>query len=271
MTQLQKCEIFNAMHRAGKAFILPNCWDAASAVMLEQAGFEAIATASAAVSWACGVKDGEGLARNDMLDVLARVCAAVSVPVSADIERGFGAGPGEVGETVARVLKAGAVGINIEDSLGDGTLRAVPDMQARIAAARAAGEAAGIGLVINARVDHYLLGHSGDDTLADTTARAKAWIEAGATCIFIPGVSDTGLMAQLASAIDAPLNMLVMSADMAPLADIEKAGVRRVSTGPRLMQATLGALSGFASSLREHGDFRFLADAPDFGSINNSF
>lgn len=270
MNQKQKAETFRALHHASELLVLPNAWDAVSAKVLQAAGFPAVATASASISWARGVRDGEGLSRDDMVDAVRLVAGAVDVPVTADIEKGFGENPAEVGQSVSRILAAGAVGINIEDSVGIGQ-RPVDDMQARIAAARAAGEAADVPLVINARVDAYLLGKSGDDVYADTIARAAAWFEAGADCVFVPGPKDKELIGRLASDINGPINVIVIDESTLSVSELQALGVARVSTGPRLMQCVMGSLRDAAQSIRGDGDFRFLKGAPGFGEINALF
>jgi len=270
MNQKQKAEAFRAMHHASELLVLPNAWDAVSAKVLQAAGFGAIATASASVSWARGARDGEGLTRDDMIDAVRLIAGAVDVPVTADIEKGFGATPGDVGETVTGIIAAGAIGINIEDSVGSGQ-RPVDDMQARIASARSAANAADVPLVINARVDAYLLGKSGDDVYADTISRAASWFAAGADCVFVPGPKDSDLIGKLAKDIKGPINVIVMDENTLPVAELEALGVSRISTGPRLMQCVMGSLRDAAQSIRENGDFRFLKGAASFGDINSLF
>ncbi|MEO0618656.1 MAG: isocitrate lyase/phosphoenolpyruvate mutase family protein, partial [Pseudomonadota bacterium] len=193
------------------------------------------------------------------------VAGSVDVPVSADIERGFGDDPQAIAATIAEVIDAGAVGINIEDSIDGGTQRDIAEMQARIRGARdGAGD---FPLWINARVDAYLLGKSGDDVYSDTIARAAAWIAAGADSIFVPGPKDAGLIAQLVADISAPLNVIVIDETTLSVAELKALGVARVSTGPRLMQAAMTGLHAAIRSIREDGDFRFLEDATGFGAL----
>ncbi len=265
--QRAKAEAFAALHHADDVLVLPNAWDGVSAKVLEMAGFPAIATASASISWTKGVRDGEGLTRDDAIDAIRLIAGAVDVPVTADIEKGFGIDPREVAETVRQSIEAGAVGINIEDSEGPGQID-VNEMQTRIRAARQiAGD---FPLWINARVDAYLLGKKGDDVYADTIARAKAWIEAGADSIFVPGPKDAGLIGKLVKDIDAPLNVIVIDESTLSVAELKALGVARISTGPRLMQAAMGALQRAATSMRENGDFRFMDGAANFAEINKA-
>jgi len=233
-------EAFAALHRTDDVLVLPNAWDSVSAKVLEQAGFPAIATASASISWTRGGPDDEGLSREEAVDAVRLIANSVNVPVSADIEKGFGGTPADVGETVKLVLEAGAVGINIEDSISNDQ-RSIQDMQARIAGARLA--AADFPLWINARIDTYLLGQSGEAAFTDTLARADAWVQAGANSIFVPGPGQADLIEELAKSIKVPLNVLVVDENTLPVSEMKKLGVARISTGPRLMQCVWAACS----------------------------
>lgn len=161
--QSSRAELFRSLHIGGRPLVLVNAWDAASARIVEVAGGAAIATTSAGVAWSLGVPDGDALDRDTAVGGVARICAAVSVPVSADIEAGYGATPDEVAVTVRAVLAAGAVGVNIEDARYDGVrgLRPVDEQCVRLAAARAVAREVGVPLYINARIDTYLGGAGG--------------------------------------------------------------------------------------------------------------
>ncbi|MEL6289249.1 MAG: isocitrate lyase/phosphoenolpyruvate mutase family protein [Pseudomonadota bacterium] len=256
---------FAELHRGDDILVLPNAWDAGSARVIASVGFPAMATASAGVSWAYGMRDGEGLQRADAVTAVRQIAGAVELPVTADIERGYGDTPDDVAETIKQIVAAGAVGINIEDGVGR-TQREIPDMQARIAAAR---EAAGdLLLWINARVDGYLLGRTDDALYDDTVARAAAWISAGADSIFVPGPADRELIARLVSDIAAPLNVIVVDDSTLAPAELQWLGVKRISLGPRLIQAAFSALEDAARSVREEGSFRFLSSARGFADLN---
>lgn len=269
MDQREKTAQFRALHGSEALFVLPNCWDAISAKVLQNAGAKAVATASASVSWACGVRDGEGLSRDEMVGVVRRVCDGVDVPVSADMERGYGETAHEVKASIGAVIEAGAVGINIEDSLGESGQRPVGQMRERIAAARDAGNEAGIDIFINARADGFLLGGAGDDVLADTIERGNAWLDAGADCVFVPGVSDLDIMKQLVAGINGPVSMIVMDEKTPNLAQLQSAGIVRISTGPRTMQAVMGCLADAYRSVGQNGDFGFVAGVPGFAELQN--
>ncbi|OLF05804.1 isocitrate lyase/PEP mutase family protein [Actinophytocola xanthii] len=256
-------DTFRSLH-SGSILVLPNAWDAASARLVEQAGAPAIATTSAGVAWSLGVPDGDHLAREQAIALVARVVAAVAVPVTADIESGFGATPGEVGDTVRAVADAGAAGVNIEDALHDQPgLRPVEDQVARMAAARAAAP-----LFINARIDTYLLGIGPEETrMAETLARARAYLDAGADGIFVPGVVDRDLIAELVAKIDAPLNVLAMPGAPA-VPELAELGVARASVGARVALAAYDTAVRCARELFSSGTYESLAASLTHGDLN---
>ncbi|KDN87322.1 hypothetical protein KCH_09490 [Kitasatospora cheerisanensis KCTC 2395] len=204
MVNAHKSAVFRSLHTPARPLALANAWDVASARVVEAAGAPAIATTSAGTAWALGAPDGDRVPRDLVLEAVARIAAAVDVPVTADIEGGYGQRPAEVADTVSRVVDAGAVGINIED----GT-RAPAAFAEHLAAAREAARKAGVDLFINARVDTYLRGLGDPATrLRDTLGRARSYIAAGADGIFAPGVSDPTLIGELATALPVPLNIM---------------------------------------------------------------
>ncbi|MFG2980487.1 isocitrate lyase/phosphoenolpyruvate mutase family protein [Streptomyces sp. NPDC048258] len=258
-----RARAFAALHTPATPLALANAWDVAGARIVEAAGAPAVATTSAGVAWSLGSPDGDALARDRALDLVARVAAAVSVPVTADIESGFGADPAAVAETVAGVLAAGAVGVNIED----GT-RAPAEHAERVAAARSAAEAAGAPLYINARVDTYLKGLGDPATrLDETLARAAAYLRAGATGIFVPGVTDPATVAELAKGIDAPLNVLV-GPGAPTVAEFGALGVARVSLGSWVAEAAYAVVRRAAEELISGGTYGSLADSLPYGELN---
>ncbi|MEU6208950.1 isocitrate lyase/phosphoenolpyruvate mutase family protein [Streptomyces sp. NPDC047023] len=254
---------FADLHTPSAPLALANAWDVASARIVEASGAPAVATTSAGVAWSLGSPDGDALARDRALDLIARVAAAVSVPVTADIEGGFGADPAAVGETVAGVIAAGAVGINIEDGL-----REPAEQIERLAAARAAADAAGVPLYVNARVDTYLKG-LGDpaDRLDETLSRAAAYLRAGATGIFVPGVLDPSTVAELAKGIDAPLNIL-LGPDAPSVAALGALGVSRVSLGSWVAEAAYAVVRRASEELAATGTYGALAQSLPYGEIN---
>lgn len=242
---------------------LANAWDTASARVVEAAGAPAIATTSAGVSWALGSPDGGSLTRERALEVIARIADAVTVPVTADIEDGYGEDASAVAETVAGVIEAGAVGVNIED----GT-RTPAELAARLAAARRTAERAGADLFLNARIDTYLLGLGAPETrLEETLTRARLYVEAGADGIFVPGVTDPAILEALAGDIPVPLN--VMAGPGAPsVAELGTLGVARVSLGPGVALAAYAAARRAAQELYETGSVTSPTDVLSFAELD---
>lgn len=259
-----KATAFADLHTPATPLALANAWDVAGARLVESAGASAVATTSAGVAWSLGAPDGDALARDRALDLIARVAAAVSVPVTADIEGGFAADPAGVAETVAGVLAAGAVGINIEDGS-----RTPAEHAERLAAARAAADAAGVPLFVNARVDTYLRGLGDPATrLDETLARAAAYLRAGASGIFVPGVTDPATVAELAKGVDAPLNILV-GPGAPSVAELGALGVARVSLGSWVAEAAYAVVRRATEELLSGGTYGSLADALPYGELND--
>jgi 2-methylisocitrate lyase-like PEP mutase family enzyme len=274
MTRHDRVAAFRSLHQpqTGSILVLPNAWDALSSRIIEHAGARAIATTSAGVSWALGCPDGEGVSRAEMLAAVRRIVRAVRVPVSADVEGGYGMGTADdVAETVRGVIDAGAVGINLEDAPGrDGQpLLPVEQQQRRIGAARAA--AGSDGLFINARVDVYLrsVGEEGG-RLAETIRRARAYGEAGADGVFVPGVIDAATIRRLRVEIPLPLNVMAM-AGAPPIGELARLGVARVSLGPAITLAAVGRIRAAAVELLGRGSYDALADGPSFAEVNGLF
>ncbi len=258
--------LFRSLHTSGRPLVLVNAWDAASARIAEAAGARAIATTSAGVAWSLGAPDGDVLGRDLAVDLVARIVATVSVPVSADIESGYGTTPDDVGATVRAVLAAGAAGVNIEDALhaGPAALRDVDDQCARLAAARAAADDAGLPLYINARVDTYLLGVGGVD---ETLARATAYLAAGADGVFVPGVTGPDTIASLVTAVPAPVNILAGPGAPAVPA-LAELGVARVSLGSSVAQTAYAVVRRATEEALGAGTYTTLTDALDYDTLN---
>ena len=269
--QKDRADLFRQMHFDDEILVLSGIWDVMSAKIAENAGFAAIALASAPVSWAHGLRDGENLSREQLVAVAKQVCRSVSIPVSCDIEKGYGESLDDVADTVSMIIDAGAIGINIEDSLAGGGLRDIADMQLRIEAARNAAVKAGVDIVINARADAYLLGGSGDEVFKDTINRCKAWFASGADCVFIIGEFDAAMIEVLVNEVRGPLNLLVMDENTLSVDQLQKLGVARISTGPRLLQAMAGYLGEVMTSVKKHRDFRFMNGTASFHEINGLF
>jgi 2-methylisocitrate lyase-like PEP mutase family enzyme len=255
-----------ALH-GGPGFVLPNAWDAGSARILEQVGFPAIATTSAGIAWSLGVPDGGVLDRETMLDHVGRIVAAVSVPVTADLEAGYGDTAEDVGETVARAAALGAVGANIEDARTDG-LYDIGEAVDRIAAARAAAPRGTF--VLNARTDTYFAG-AAQDCFEQTVQRAVRYLEAGADCVFVPGVVDEDTIRRLADAIPGPLNLVAGLTSTTDAPTLFALGVKRVSLGGSLARASLSALERAARELHGTGTLEFLDGAIAYADLQRRF
>jgi 2-methylisocitrate lyase-like PEP mutase family enzyme len=255
-----------ALH-AGRGFVIPNAWDAGSARILEQVGFPAIATTSAGIAWSCGVPDGEALDRDVMLEHIGRIVAAVGVPVTADLEAGYGDTPDDVGRTVARAVELGAVGANLEDA-GRGGLFGIDEAVDRLAAARAAAPSGTF--VLNARTDTYFAGTTGD-AFAETVERAVRYLEAGADCVFVPGVVDEDTIGRLATAIPGPLNVVAGLANVIDAPTLLSLGVKRVSLGGSLARAALSTLERAGQELLDSGTLGFLDGAMGYADLQRRF
>ena len=255
--QFAKAQLFRHMHDRASVLLLPNAWDAASARLFARAGFSAVATTSAGVAWSLGYADGEQAPLDDVLAATARIAHAVDLPVTADIESGYGATPDAVAETVRAVIATGAVGINIEDGLhASGQLRAIDDAVARIRAARTAADQAGVPIVINARTDTYLrpFGDNPALRLDETVRRGRAYFAAGADCLYPIGLADAATLAALVRALDAPINVTARPG-LANMTELAHLGVARVSTATRLATLALSAVDTALRQLRASGRF----------------
>jgi len=263
---MTKAATLLALHQ-GPGFVLPNAWDAGSARVLEQVGFPAIATTSAGIAWALGVPDGGALDRDTMLEHVGRIVAAVDVPVTADLESGYGETADDVGRTVADAAALGAVGANLEDVGLDG-LFGIDEAADRIRAAR---DAAPHGtFVLNARTDTYFAGRT-DDVFAETVERAARYLEAGADCIFVPGVVDAETIGRLAAAIPGPLNIVAGLANTISAPELFALGVKRVSLGGSLARAMLTGLERAGRELLDHGTLGFLDGAISYADLQRRF
>ena len=271
-SQHAKAATLRSLHEDG-IFVLPNAWDAGSAAMIAAAGATVIATTSAGVSWSLGRPDGQNLSREEAVDAIARIAATVGLPVTADVEGGYGCAPDAVAATVTAVIGAGVVGINLEDSgAPGGGLFDAAAQAGRIRAARAAAAAAGLPeLVINARTDVFLFAiGEPEGRLDDVLARASAYAEAGADSLFVPGLLDLGTLAELTRKVSLPVN--VMAGPGAPdVAALRAAGVRRVSLGQAVTQAAYTLARKAAAEALSSGTYDAIAGADSFGDINGAF
>jgi 2-methylisocitrate lyase-like PEP mutase family enzyme len=257
MNQADKAERFLNLHRGDGMLVLPNAYDVVSACVLADVGFEALATTSGGCAFSLGFSDGENISRAEMAAVVGRIAGAVELPVSADMEAGYGSGPDDVAETIRATISAGAVGINIEDSTKHGP-RALIDFDLSVARIKSAREAAaGFPMVINARTDVYSIGASDDEAMfVEAARRANAYLEAGADCAFVIGVRDADLIRRLVGVIDGPLNVLA-GPGTPSVEKLHSLGVKRVSLGSSFAKAALGHVKKAAEELYNHGTYEF--------------
>jgi len=257
-----KADAFRSMHQAPPILILPNAWDAVTARLFVRAGARAIATTSAGIAATLGYADGQNVPRELMLEAIARIARVVDVPVTADIESGYAASPKDLGESIRAVINAGAIGFNLEDATGDSS-QPLFTMEQQIERIRAAREAAGntnVRVVINARTDVYLA-EVGEPAsrFAETVRRLNAYREAGADCLFVPGVTDTPTLTQLVRSVSAPLNILA-GPGMPSVTDLQRIGIVRLSVGSAIMRATLALARDAADELLQKGTYNTFLD-----------
>ena len=238
---------FRQLHERG-LLLLPNAWDAGSARLIESRGAQAIATTSAGVAWAAGYNDGSRLPVAKLIATVEAIARVVRVPITVDVEAGYSDDPSAVAETVARVVAAGAVGINIEDGEGSPDLLA-----AKIAAAKRAAQRSGVDLFVNARTDVFLAGLAPREArVEETIARAARYRDAGADGLFVPCIAEAAEIEAVAKAVPMPLNVMWMPG-LPSLAELEKLGVRRLSAGAAIPAIVLGIVASSASSFLRNG------------------
>ena len=268
--QRTKAEVFRALHGGPRTLLLPNVWDVASARVIQQAGLPALATTSAGVAFSVGYPDGEKIQRDEMLKMVARIASAVTVPVSADVEAGYGPKPEDAALTAEGVIEAGAVGMNLEDGTEnpDHPLADLSLQLEKIAAVRETAKRFGVPLVLNARTDVYLLSVGAAESRYDETVRRlSAFRGAGADCVFAPGVKDAATIARLVSDLRCPLNILA-GPGSSSVSELEQLGVARVSLGSGPMRAALGLIRRMAEELKSTGTYKSIEGAPSHAEVN---
>ena len=262
-------DAFRRLHHGPDILVLANCWDVASARVLEAERAPAIATSSAGVAFSLGYPDGQRISRDDMLAAVARVAKAVKVPVTADVESGYGTRAEDAARTAQAVIEAGAVGMNLEDSTEDSDTALVEVALAveKIRAVREAGSSAGVPLVINARTDVYLNQVGAPESRYDhALRRAVAFRDAGADCIFLPGVKAPELISRFVKDLKFPINILA-GPGFPAIAELQRLGVARVSLGSKPMLAGLGVLRRLARELQQKGTYTSLEGAVTYGEM----
>jgi 2-methylisocitrate lyase-like PEP mutase family enzyme len=255
-TVTERRRTFRALHAGPAILVMPNAWDVASARIYEEAGFPAVATSSAGLANSLGFRDGNELDVDLHLATLERIVRALGVPLSADVESGYAVDTTALAAFIARLAATGVAGYNLEDTVAERDLFSLDEAAARVRAARAAAP----DLFLNARTDIYLGAFGPESTRFDATVkRLRAYADAGADGLFVPGVADAETIARIAAAVQLPLN--VLAGPKTPDAPaLQALGVRRVSVGSWPMRRTLGVLREIARELREAGTFSFTRD-----------
>jgi 2-methylisocitrate lyase-like PEP mutase family enzyme len=277
-TRAARGRAFLALHHAERGFVMPNAWDAGSAVLLASEGFAALGSTSAGIAFSLGKPDYNvhdsrlAATRDEMLDAIRRLAAAVPLPLNADLEAGYGDTPEQVAESVRLAIEAGAAGCNLEDTdSASGGLFDTAAAAERIAAARAAIQAAGGDFVLTARTDAFQLG-SGSDAMRIAIERGNRFLAAGADCVFTPGVTDLDHARTLVKEIAGPLNLVIglneAAASAFALIDV---GVKRISVGGSIARSVLGLVRRSARELREHGTVSYAAQQIPHGELNALF
>ncbi|HXZ00073.1 MAG TPA: isocitrate lyase/phosphoenolpyruvate mutase family protein [Stellaceae bacterium] len=265
--QVDKARRFQALHRRPGAFVIPNPWDAGSARLLEQLGFEALATTSAGFAFSIGRPDGPGpTSRDEMLAHAESIVAATALPVSADLENCFGNAPEVVAETIRRAGAAGLVGASVEDTTGDAR-RPIHEFGLaveRVAAAADAARQLPFPFTLTARTENFLHGRP---DLDDTIRRLQAFDKAGADVLYAPGLPSLDAIRAVCAAVTKPVNVIA-GMRLFTVAELAEAGVKRISVGSLLSRAAYGAFLRAAREVKEHGTFTFAQDAVPFAEIN---
>jgi 2-methylisocitrate lyase-like PEP mutase family enzyme len=271
--QIRKAQAFRKMHDRSKILVLPNAWDAVTARLFARLGFAAVATTSGGVAWSLGYADGERAPLDEVVAASGRIARATDLPVTVDLEAGYGETPGAVADTVRAIIGTGAVGVNLEDGLhAPGALRERGVAAERIRAAREAAAAAGVPIVINARTDTYLLkyGASDGERFDETVLRAKAYLAAGADCVYPIGLGDAAALQALVRALDAPINVAARPG-IPNMAELARLGIARVSTATRFATIALSAVERAARELRASGGSECLESALTHPDVQRFF
>lgn len=254
---------FHALHVAGQPLILANVWDVASARVVEQSGAPALATTSAGIAWSLGYSDGNHLPRAEALAAVRRIVERVRVPVTIDLEGGYGLDPSDTARTVSAALDCGVAGVNLEDGTRDPN-----EFAAHLRAARAAAHSTERPLFINARTDLFLAGGATEPDLAhEAISRAALYAEAGADGFFVPGAASAHVIRRLAEAVELPLNVMV-GPGAPTVSELAGLGVARISLGSSIAQAAYGAVERAASEIARTGTYGSVADGIDYGTLN---
>ena len=263
-----RVQTFRRLHESG-CFVIPNPWDVGSATLLEQLGFQALATTSAGFAWTLGRPDN-GVTLDEALAHYTAVAAAVRLPVNADFERGFATEPEEVAANVTRACATGLAGLSVEDSthVAENPLFAFDLAVERVRAARRAIDATGSGVLLTGRSEGFIVGRP---DLRETIRRLEAYAEAGADCLFAPGITNLDDVGAIVRAVAPKAVNVVMGSNWATVDQLASTGVRRISVGGGLARAALTTFLATAREIKEHGRFDHLARATPFKEVDGLF
>ena len=269
-SQKNKAQDFRGLHHGKRILILPNAWDVPSARVFENEGFPAVATSSAGLMVSLGYPDGEVIGRNEFVSAVERIAKVLSVPLSVDIVAGFGKTTEEVVATVKAILRAGGIGINIED-FAHSTKKLFPAERQveNVKAIRRLGDSVGVPLVINARTDALRFGIGDDEAkFEEAVRRATAYRDAGADCVYPMGLTEAGSMSRFVKELDFPINVMVRKG-LPPVSELERLGVARVSFGPSASYEAMGLLKRASEEVLEKGTYQNLVEgAIAFDELN---
>ncbi len=269
-SQREMAESFGALHRRGTVLILPNAWDVPSARVFEDEGFPAVATSSAAMMVSLGYPDGEVIPRDEYFKSVRRLATVLTVPLSVDAAAGFGRTPGEVSLTVRKLVKAGAIGLNIEDfQPGTNRLLSVDLQVQKIKAAKAAGEGLKVPMFVNARTDALRFGKGDEDArFGQAVQRAVAYRDAGADCVYPMGLVEASRIKEFVGRLSFPVNVMVRKG-LPTVSELNRLGVARVSFGPYASYAAMGLLRRISREVQGKGTYEHLVhDAITFEELN---
>jgi 2-methylisocitrate lyase-like PEP mutase family enzyme len=259
--QSEKAETLRQLHYGDHAVVFPNAWDATSARVVEELGYPAVATTSAGIANMLGYADGQNISRDEMLSIVALIARVVKVPVTADMEAGYANTADQMYATATALIYSGAVGLNLEDSEeNESRLIDVPHYIEKVWALREAGAKLGVKLVLNARTDAYWWkGAQPTTRMAETVKRANAFRQAGADCVFVPGLRDLNEIRIFLKESPGPLNILG-GPGVPSIPELEAAGVRRVSIGSGGYRTAIGIMQKVAQQLKEQGTYDMIND-----------
>jgi 2-methylisocitrate lyase-like PEP mutase family enzyme len=260
--QQEKAKKFLSLHKGEKILILPNIWDPLGARILEAEGFPAAATASAAISSSLGCHDHEMIKFSTHLEIIKRIAGSVEIPVSADIESGYAGNISELKSSIAQVLQTGIAGINIEDNINEGAaIRELHEQCERISVVRETAANAGIDLVVNARIDYFLVnpGKSKEEIADEIIKRSKAYTDAGADCIYPIGITDRNTLILIRKNISSPINVLG-TPQSESLSSLQKIGINRVSFGPYIFRSAMKKFLNIINELKNFGSYKCFSE-----------